>query len=58
MNTSRVAVIIDRPGGTWGVVIFASRAAAEKWRDVAEEKGVETRGIVDVVSRVDALLDR
>lgn len=57
MSDGRVALIVARPQGNRGVVVFASRDAAYRWREVAEDKGVETFGCVEVVSRVDALLD-
>jgi hypothetical protein len=51
-----MALVIDTPEGNQGVVIFASFAALNKWREVAEEKGINTYGALEVVSRVDALL--
>lgn len=53
---SRVGIVVDLPEGNKGVVIFASHEAADRWRDVADDKGIETYGILPVVSRVDALL--
>lgn len=56
MNAQRVGILVDTPEGGTAVVLFASVEAADKWRDVAEDRGVTTRGMVPVISRVDGLL--
>lgn len=49
-------ILTSLPQDDTAVVVFASQAAAERWRDVYEENGGTTMGLVRVVNRVDALL--
>lgn len=55
-DTRRFVVLID-PNNAPRAVVFASQSAAERWRDVAEENGVETFGLLPIVSRVEGLVD-
>jgi hypothetical protein len=56
---SRHAVVLAPHNGDNGaVVVFASRESAERWRDAAEEQGVETIGLLPIAARVDAFLER
>ena len=51
-------ILVKDDQGTMDLVVCNSRGRAEALRETLEGNGVETYGILQVVSYVDALLDR